>query len=526
MKYSGNLYEQFLQKTISENRVIIGSELGEKLKNKFNIQPENARQIIQRAYKKGVINSSKPLSFGKGQFAYYLGTTKLDVNKIKEIAKNQRPTLFNLLTGLEINEGILSYYEALKISASPLKKISTKVDYLEDLITLLEKLEILITRTDGNSIRYLILKSKEGKDDLMHSHYTKMLLDTALIKDILDWFIKSNLIDNQNVIYRNRINPSKGAKHNNLIWDAFAYTKTTGLRDRSKDEADSTKQTLVVFDILINREYEKFDLDGFLNRIQINLNAVKGGKRKILPIIIYKNCSDKVENTIKKLGFLSYDIGAIYGTNIFKILENISQIKLDKEILKYENLDQIIENTLTTIQSSGQEDQLKALKGTLFEVLMFQVIKNRYPSSEIQTNYFFSRQLKDQKKEGYEYDYIIRSSNPKEIIVIELKGYKSNYEIALGDAKTKGSISWFFRNTLPFIKEKFKNELSEGYQFRGCYITTSGFSVDALKCLENLSKSKLKPKEFELFYDRKKLLNFMEEKNFNHLKTIIEKYYK
>ena len=523
MKYLGNLKEQFLQEILSKKKVLVGSELSEKLKEKFGVRPDNARKIIQRACEKKLINSSQPMSFGKGQFAYSLGPTKLTKEKIKIISEFHRPPLFRLLAGLEANDGILSYYEALKITASPLEKSSTKVDTLEDLIDLLEKAEILQVKSDINSIKYLIFNSREENENIIENHFAKMLLDTAMIKDILAWFIKSNLIDNQNIIYRNRNNPSKGAKHNNLVWDAFAYTKTTGLSSRSA-ESELQKQTLVVFDILINREYEQFDLDGFLSRIQINLNSVKEGKRKILPIIIYKKCSIKVENKIKKLGFLSYDLGSIYGSNIFKILENLSKIPFDKEVLEYRNFDQLIEDTLATIQNSGQEDQLRAIKGTLFEVLMYQVLRNQYPSSEIHSNFYYKK-VKEKGIEGYEYDYIVRSSNPKEIIILELKGYKANYEIPLGDSDTKGSVNWFFRKTLPFIKGRFQNEICEGYKFRGCYITTAGYSEDALESLKQMNGSKLKPTGLEIFYDRKKLLGYMETNNFDQLKKIIEKFY-
>ena len=56
-----------------------------------------------------------------------------------------------------------------------------------------------------------------------------------------------------------------------------------------------------------------------------------------------------------------------------------------------------------------------------------------------------------------------RSSNPKEIIIVELKGYHSKYKIPLGSFETKNTIKWFFSNTLPFIKDKYQNEINEGY---------------------------------------------------------------
>jgi len=440
--------------------------------------------------------------------------------------------LYRLLVAIDINDGILSYYEALKITASPLVNGISKVDYLDDLIELLIKFEIVYQKVDKNLVKYIILKIKnEDEVNLMHIHFAKMSTDTAFIRDIIDWIVKSNLIDNNNIVYRNKNNPSKGAKHNNLVWDAFGYTKTTGINPSlAKVSNIPEKQTLVVLDVLISRDYEQIDLDGFLNRIQINLNSVSKGKRKVLPIIVYGNCSGLILNKIKKLGFLSYDISSIYGSNIFGVLENISKLQINKQLLVEDDFEKIIEDTLLTIDISGQGDQLKAIKGVLFEYLMYPIIKHQYPNAVINQNVNFSKteyniELSTNETEGYEYDYIIKSSNPKEIIVIELKGYKSNYEIPLGDYKTKNTISWFFKRTLPFIREKFKTDIGEGYAFRGCYITSSEFTQEAINDLEKLKRGNFKPNRLDIYYNRQKLFDFLIENDFKNLKNIIEKFY-
>ncbi|MBL0684869.1 hypothetical protein [Aquimarina mytili] len=527
-----NKYESFILKSLEDKNVKVSNELCQLLEDSFKITNNNARKIIQRATQKGVIKSSTPLTFGKGQYAYCQPNTSFTKDRIKIICKKHRPTLYRLLVALDISDGILSYYEALKITASPLIKGISKVDYLDDLITLLSKFEIVYQKVDKNLVKYIILKRKQkDEESLMHIHYAKMSTDTAFIKDIIDWIVKSNLIDNKNIIYRNKNNPSKGAKHNNLVWDAFGYTKTTGINPSlAKDSNIPEKQTLVVFDVLISRDYEQIDLDGFLNRIQINLNSVSKGKRKVVPIIVYKNCSGLILNKIKKLGFLSYDIGSIYGSNIFSVLENISKLQINKKLLEEDDFEKIIEDTLTTIDVSGQGDQLKAIKGTLFEVIMYQVLKHQYPNAEIKPNFYFSKNITNKKDntittEGYEYDYVIKSSNPKEIIVVELKGYKSTYAIPLGDYKTKNTISWFFRKTLPFIKEKFKKDIGEGYVFKGCYISSSEYTKEAIEDLDKLKGGSLKPKRLDIYYNRQKLFDFLIENDFKNLKSIIEKFY-
>ncbi|WP_147678855.1 hypothetical protein [Algibacter pacificus] len=527
-----NKYESFILQNLQDKKIKVSSELCQLLEETFQVTNSYARKLLERATKKELIKSSAPLTFGKGQYAYCKPTTSFTKDRIKVISKRHRPVLYRLLVALDINDGIISYYEALKITASPLVNGVSKVDYLDDLIELLLKFEIVYQKVDKNLVKYIILKNRrEDEENLMHIHFTKMSTDTAFIKDIIDWIIKSNLIDNKNIVYRNKNNPSKGAKHNNLVWDAFGYTKTTGINPSlAKDSNIPEKQTLVVLDVLISRDYEQIDLDGFLNRIQINLNSVSIGKRKVVPIIVYKNCTGLILNKIKKLGFLSYDIGSIYGSNIFSVLENISKLQINKKLLEEDDFEKIIEDTLTTIDVSGQGDQLKAIKGTLFEVIMYQVLKHQYPNAEIKPNFYFSKNITNKKDnttstEGYEYDYVIKSSNPKEIIVVELKGYKSTYAIPLGDYKTKNTIGWFFKRTLPFIKQKFKTDISEGYVFKGCYITSSEYTKDAIEDLDKLKGGSLKPKKLDIYYNRQKLFDFLIENEFKNLKSIIEKFY-
>lgn len=499
---------------------------------KFSVNNIYARKLLERSVKKRCIKSSAPLSFGKGQFVYFSKKEKLNKEIIKKIAFKFRPPLFRLLECIDKNEGIISYYEALKITASPINRQSSKIDLLDDLIDDIQIFEIIYLKTDHNDVKYIILQSKQSKEVLLLSnHFRNLKTDATFVKDILDWLIKSNLILSLNTIYKNKNTPSIGAVHNNLLWDAFGYTKTTGINPiSSKLAIEKEKQTLVVVDIVISREYEQYDLDGFLSRIQINLNSVSTGIRKVMPIVIYKSCSEYLLNTLKSLGFLCYDIGSIYGSNIFSILSNVSKLHVNQGLINNEDFEKTIVETLETIKTSGQEDQLKALKGTLFEVMLFQLLKQQYPFAEIIPNYYYSKPIINKEsleevKEGYEYDYIVKSSNPKEIVVVELKGYHANYKIPLGDFQTKNTIKWFFANTLPFLKDRYVKDIAEEYVYKGAYITSSNYEDDAIEYLDTLNKSKLKPKKLDVYYDRAKLLELFDDNGFHSLKKIIEKFY-
>lgn len=529
---SKNKYDTFLINTLSKDKFLASGFLCDLLSNKFEVTNVYARKLLERSVIKGFIKSSTPATFGKGQFIYFLPNEKLNKDTIKEIAKTFRPPLYRLLESLDTNGGIISYYEALKITASPIKKLSSKIDLLDDLIDEIKVFDLVYLKIDSNNVKYIIYKiQKENEVINIREHYAKLKLDSIFVKDILDWLVKSNLILNLNNIYRNKNTPSIGAIHNNLLWDAFGYTKTTGINPVSTKSATVIeKQTLVVADIILSRDYEQYDLDGFLSRIQINLNSVSKGTRKVMPIIIYRSCTDHILNKIKSLGFLCYDIGSIYGSNIFTVLENITKLQLNQKFLENEDFEQTIKDTLQTIKDSGQENQLSDLKGTLFEVMLFQILKYQYSNADITPNYYYSKttinnETDEVVNEGYEYDYIIKSSNPKEIVVVELKGYHSKYKIPLGDYKTKNTVKWFYNKTLPFLKDKFQVDIDEGYVFKGAYITSSQYEEEALEYLSVINKGKLKPRKIDTFYDRNKLLELFEENDFKTLKDIINKFY-
>lgn len=527
-----NKYDSFLIETLLKDKFLVSGTLCDLLSAQYKVTNTNARKIVERSVSKGYIKSSAPTTFGKGQFVYFLPSEKLNKDTIKKIAKKFRPPLYRLLECLDSNDGVISYYEALKITASPIERLGSKIDILDDLIEVLKKYDLVYLTTDSNNVKYIIHQSEKEKETiLISSHYSKLKLDAIFVKDILDWLIKSNLVLSLNNIYRSKNTPSIGAVHNNILWDAFGYTKTTGINPIATQLATGIeKQTLIVVDIVLSRDYEQYDLDGFLSRIQINLNSVSKGTRKVMPIIVYKSCTDYVLNAIKSLGFLCYDIGSIFGSNIFYILNNISKLQINQNFLENQEFEKTIEETLESIKNSGQEDQLKALKGTLFEVMMYQILKHQYPNADIKASFYYSKRTVNQEdnseiKEGYEYDYIIKSSNPKEIIVVELKGYHSKYEIPLGDYQTKSTVKWFFNKTLPFIKEKFKTDIGDGYIFKGAYITSSKFTEEALENLNKKNQSSLKPKKIDVYYDREKLVNLLSENDFNTLKAILEKFY-
>lgn len=523
-------YNKYLAEILEDKLFESAMDIHINLINKFSVTAANARKIVSRAVAQNAIKSSEPYTFGKGQFVYIRNGYDFGKDGVKDITKKSRPPIYRLLELMDQNDGIVSYFEGLKITAAPLEESSTKVVSLDDIITLLMKLDIAYKVKDQNGVVYILYKLFKEKrttpdeEILMANHFVNMVTDCTVLPDIIRWLGNSNLIDNKNVVYRNKKTPHIGAKHNNLVWDAFAYTRATGINSILGAKADTiNKQTLVVLDVVLANDYSSIHLDAFLARIQINRNSVIEESRKILPVVIYKTCSSQTLNTIKKNGIIAFDVSAIFGAKIYEVLNGMRE--LSSLLNVGQNVDQTIGEILKSISDAGQEDALKELRGTLFEFLMYPLLKTIYPNASIERGKTLTMLDKEGNKENYEYDYIIESSNPPEIVFVELKGYNSGATINLGDSNKHSTLRWFFRRTLPFAEKYYKEAIERGKEAKAVFITSANFFEDGKEFIATMNNGKYKSTELDTGYERQGLLDLLKKYRFEAEIRILKKFY-
>ncbi|MBZ6485091.1 hypothetical protein [Priestia aryabhattai] len=521
-------YEDYILKIFSSEDVYkTGNELNNMLQREFGITSPNSRKVISRVCDKNLIRSSKPITFGNGQYVYFKNSTNLNINVVKKITRENRPPVYHLLNLLESSEGIISYYEGLKVTASPIKKEKEKSSTLGEILSMLIALN-LVEITNDRGITYIVLsKYKDDSLYLMKNHRRKMDLDCMFIPDIKNWLVKHNFIDNNYIVYRNKSLPTKGAEHNNYVWDAYAYTNTTGyntLLENNKERDD--KKTLVVLDIIVNRTYMSCDVQGFLRRVQAVRSSSKM-TRKLLPIVVYQEITSHAYSQLKKLGFIMLNLGTVYGANIYPIIQSVkdikSEIRSEGHLLSEEIIGNV-EYTLSKMNDSGQIDNLGNLKGDLFESLMYTVVKRLHNDSSIEQGKVLRRKNPDGSSEYYEYDLIVRDYRNEEIIIYEFKGYNSTKVIPLKPYDKPNTVKWFFNKTLPFAREELKKQSI--FPVKGCYITTATFSEEALKVLKNLNTHKnIKPETHDVYYDGEKLISLLTKLRENHTIEILKKYF-
>lgn len=174
----------------------------------------------------------------------------------------------------------------------------------------------------------------------------------------------------------------------------------------------------------------------------------------------------------------------MHGENIYPIIHKIKEIQssLLYDWSTSEELTENVDATLYEIDKSGQSNNLGNMKGDLFEVLMYPLIKILHPDASIELGKVLKRKEDNGTHREYEYDVIVRDFQNEEIIVYEFKGRNSNIEIQLKPHDKPYTVKWFFNKTLPFGRE----ELQKQYAFpvKGCYITTAKFSEEAFKSLK------------------------------------------
>lgn len=402
------------------------------------------------------------------------------------------------------------------------------MDTLPRILADLYKLR-LVKEITHEGIKFIVEDyfSEEYAIQSIKLHKSNMVLDCAFLPDMLRWLTLHNLIDNQGHIYRNKIFPSKGAEHNNFVWDAFAYTKTTGYNTVvSSNRTTIDKQMLVVLDMVIHREYDSVDVQGLYNRVQGVLQSSKN-TRKVLPIVVTKDLTVTVANQLHSLGFLHFSMSTIYGERVFEIISNLKKIQQVQLLQHSESDDQLagyVENVLHTMQEGGQEENLQNIKGDLFEVLLYPLIKVLYPNGSFEANKKYTDTTQEGNKFPHEFDAIVIDRNLKEAVVFELKGHKSSKFINAGPYTKRDTVKWFFNNTFPWAKKHLESEYPD-YKVSACYITSAQFTNESLELLHGYNKGNLKPQLAEAYYDGYGLLQLAESRGFNHINKILKKYY-
>lgn len=525
-------FELFLLSFLKgDDNCATGSRLCESLASKFDISLNYASKSLRRAVENKKLLCSHPITFGHRQYLYWRPGTFLTPQSVANACYKDRPPIYRLLSSMIMQGGGISLFDAYKITGSHIKSDNAKHSRLQSLLKDLENLKLIKQNRGVESDEtYIVFPSTSLEENgLQRKLLTSMKLSAAFLPDLLNLLQRNNLLDSRQIVYRNKGNPHRLVEHVDHVWDSFGYTKTTGINTVLRNNTTSNnKQCLVVIDVIIDRIYSHMDLDGFIERIQSVRNSPQKGTRKILPIICYASLENEMFARLKSFGFLTYDMGTVYGSKIFEMIKSIGQIKeltlsTDKAS---PDVSSLINETLQQIRSCGQEVNLSNIKGDLLEALLFPLLRQLYPNASILQKKIIQVKGDESKRNGFEYDFIIIDHSKNELVIVEVKGRKSNHKIEWGDDKAKNTLGWFFYGAVPFAISYYKkNPIQPGMSVKACYISTGQFNDDAITRLSELENSKLRPTKMKISYKRDELFQLLTENGLSKTVQTLEKYF-
>lgn len=493
--------EEFIINYIrANNKFILSSELIDELVNKFpKTTRANARKTISNLKKKNEIISSEPIIFPNNSYAYALKNKKVNYKNLEYLIKKYKNKLYRAVCLIKRQKGIVTYNELAKITAGVTSKFGNNLE-IEQIIKDLNYFKIGI-KQKYKGITFIVSNNILNYD--LDQKILQLEKENKIIFHMLSWLKDINIINpDDQFTFKGKGNNFKGIEKGNLIWDAFFFTNTSGI----SNYIDSDRKTIGIVDFSYKTEYDWLDAEGLKDRVDIFINSTKNQKRKVFPIIF----ADKVTNAAKKLikenNYMCVDIKKILGNNYEKIISQYIEIE-NKEKIDIDEVDKIC-NLIGSNANYGN------IKGNLFEYMMGEVFRKIY--NEIGNNINHSIII-----EGKEIDYRIETIT--ENIYIELKAYKKETEIKLGNKQQKNTVNWAYQVVFEAFKKHFKNDKNRKCKF--CYITTAKFEDKAIERLENLNTGKLRSEKLDCYYDREKLINLLKEYNCKKEIKIIKNYF-
>ena len=398
----------------------------------------------------------------------------------------------------KIQNGLITYNELAKVTGCVTSKLGNNLE-ITDIIRNLEYFEIARVQ-EYKGVTFII-----GQNNInvkLDEKILELQKENKILMNLINWLKEINIINIQDrVTFKGVKNDFKGIENGKIIWDAFFFTNTVGI-----ECTENKTKTVGIIDFSYKTTYDWLDVEGLKDRVSIFINSTKSRKRKVFPIIFADKITNAARKAIKENNYMCVDIKKILGDNYEKIISKYMELENKNEIDIME-----IDKICNLIGSNANYGNMK---GNLFEYMMGEVFRNIY--IETATNFEHSIEIN-----GKEIDYRIETKN--ENIFIELKAYKRDTEIQLGEQQQKNTVNWAYKTSFKAFQDNFKGDKKRKCKF--CYITTAKFEKEALEILEKLNSGKCKAEKLDCYYDRNKLFDLLKQYKCKKEIKIIKNYY-
>ncbi len=320
----------FAKKVLKETGPLLGSELNNKLQKTLNISAAYARKIIQRATAKGIILSTKPISFRHGQFLYYLEHQNIS-NVLPDMLKHQRKGLNRVFSSLLHNKGEILRDEAFKLAASITNSdFFPKNETTDKTLYDLKELNIINNIEKYNHASYLKASTRYFEHKKVnYSSYRRNMINRIHTLDAIRWLEQTNLLAwNQTQVFSTN---QDRVDFNVHLWDAIGFTYLYGHYEAKYENNEVTKiPSFVYIESIFHRQTYLEDIEGFVTRIEMQSARMKNfatGSR-ITPVLFYSYMNKEAFEHSKSKGIMMINsrswLGE-YAQELFEFLSNPQQ---------------------------------------------------------------------------------------------------------------------------------------------------------------------------------------------------------
>ncbi|NSL52723.1 hypothetical protein [Calidifontibacillus erzurumensis] len=319
--------EEHCKLILEENGPLLGSELNEQLQNKLQVSAVYARKIIQRANAKGIILSTKPVSFRHGQFLYYLKHHNIS-NILPNFLKQHRKGLNRVFSSLLHNKGEILQDEAYKIAASVTNNnFFPKNETTDKTLRDLKELTIIDNVETYNHISFIKASKRFfGQKEINFGSIRRHMINRIFTLDAIRWLEQTNLLAwNQSQVFNTN---QRRVDFNGHLWDVVGFTYLYGHYEAKFESNQLTKIPSFVFiESIFHRQTYLEDIEGFVSRIEMQSARLKNNTTgsRITPILFYSFMDKEAFDYSKTKGLMMINsrgwLGE-YAQELFEFLAN------------------------------------------------------------------------------------------------------------------------------------------------------------------------------------------------------------
>lgn len=466
-----------------------------------------ARKAIERSKKAKLINSTYPVRFDRS-FLYYLDSHKgrRYATAVRQSLK-KKPSQLRVFKTLLANKGWITYGQVGKVSACLPADATTRPGGRKTVDEVVAELRHLRVLDDVAGTPHLYrLGTQFGAVELSRGAFLhRLAIEQELLHRARDWLRNSYLLSYNKHTCRDSTTEAVG--FNQVLWDMHGPSY---VGPSSRDPAFrrlAAKENFLVAEILAYRSFGSVDAEATIERCESITR--RWDSIALTPVVISRSFSQPAWNALRQRGIAAVLLSDVLGRNIDSLLramwDTLSEATSPAKHLR--NLKDSLAIAEGTVDNDGL---IGNLKGTLFEFLIALAWR--------MDGYNTTLQKAIRNSVGDEFEIDVVAIRGKTCRLIECKGRHAAYR------EGKAELARHFEDRCEAAADVYGWNVTEHYQTVEAVFVTSGRLDDDAKAY---AKSVKKSHGIRCrVITRKELLTWFDSFEEDHLRKIVDRYYK